>query len=371
MELLRFLVLVLVLGFSGSCVAVDFNVNDFASLVAGEVRSGDVEVSEYIDYDCPCFIADYNNGTLYEDGELRLDYESRAGIQLNIVFTDAFSLVTQAVYRAIDSEASIEWAYLSWNISPSWTFQAGRKRIPMYYYSEFQDVGLSYTWVRPPQALYGWEASNYNGGSLRYTGGVGDWNLTASVYAGSEEVDDAPYTRIYDFVAQDVKWDNIRGGDIEVSYEWFTGRFIYMTSENSITEKPDSSAFSAPATEQTVMGLALNGDFGNWFVLTEFNVNTRENSGTGLDVEAPAVMLGTGYRMGQFTPFVSWSRYWEKSADLEIYEPERFTDLSFTLRYDINASNALKFQIDQYKDKTSYGFVGDTTVMTLVYDLVF
>ena len=55
--------------------------------------------------------------------------------------------------------------------------QVGRKRIPLYYYSDFQDIGLSYPWVSPPPELYGWEVTNYNGGSLRYNDSFGDTNF--------------------------------------------------------------------------------------------------------------------------------------------------------------------------------------------------
>ncbi len=370
--MLKPIALSLLVSGSGLAEAVDYKFNGFVSVVAGQVVSGEREQgTDFNGFECPCFVADYNNGALYEDGDLAFDKETRAGIQLNVNFSDSFSVVGQAVARASTEEIKLEWIYLSWELQPGWTVQAGRKRIPMYYYSEFQDVGLSYIWVRPPQALYGWEASNYNGGSLRYTGSFGNWSVTASVYGGSEEAEEVGYTRIYDTTYQDIRWENILGGDIEVSHDWFTARFIIMTSENSITELPDSGEFSEPPTEQTVMGLAMNADFGSWFVLTEMNVNERKNEAFGLDVEAPAAMAGVGWRIGSFTPFISWSRYWDKSADLDAYEPERFVDASFTLRYDVNASNAFKLQIDKLSDESIAEFVGDTTMVTLAYDMVF
>ncbi|MDP5137152.1 hypothetical protein ORJ04_14455 [Rheinheimera baltica] len=351
---------------------ISYSFNGFGTIVAGKVLSGDVAETDYVSYQCPCFITDYNNGGIYQKNDSwSFKEESRLGAQLNVNFTDKLSLVTQVMARAVDSELSLEWAYLSYDITDKLTIQAGRKRIPLYYYSEFQDVGFAYIWLRPPQTLYGWEASNYNGANLRYTDNYSDWSMTANVYAGAETVDDAPYNDFYDTVSQDSKWDKIRGFDVELTRDWFTARFIYMMSENSTTERPDSNAFYSPPTDQTVMGLSLNADFGDWFILSEMNLNKREDKADGLVIRSPASMLGVGYRHGNWTPFISWSRFWDKSNDLELYEPERFTDTSFTLRYDINNSSSIKAQINRFNDRSLYDFVGNTTVAALSYDFIF
>ncbi|WP_019676140.1 porin [Arsukibacterium perlucidum] len=351
---------------------ISYQFNGFGTVAVGKVLSGDVADPDFVSYKCPCFITDYNNGGIYQSNDgWSIQEESRIGAQLNVNFTDRLSLVTQVMARAVDSELSLEWAYLSYDLTDKLTLQAGRKRIPLYFYSEFQDVGFAYIWLRPPQTLYGWEASNYNGANLRYTENFSDWSMTANIYAGSETVDDAPYNSLYDSVPQDSRWDKIRGVDIELNRDWFTARLIYMTSENSTTERPDSDAFYSPPTDQTVLGLSLNADFGDWFVLSEMNLNKREDKADGLTIRSPASMVGAGYRYGKWTPFVSWSRFWDKSNNLELYEPERFTDTSFTLRYDINNNSSIKAQINRLQDKSLYNFVGNSTVAAISYDFIF
>ena len=351
---------------------ISYQFNGFGTVAVGKVLSGDVADPDFVSYKCPCFITDYNNGGIYQSNDgWSIQEETRIGAQLNVNFTDRLSLVTQVMARAVDSELSLEWAYLSYDLTDKLTLQAGRKRIPLYYYSEFQDVGFAYIWLRPPQTLYGWEASNYNGANLRYTENFTHWSMTANIYAGSETVDDAPYNSLYDAVPQDSKWDKIRGLDIELNRDWFTARLIYMTSENSTTERPDSNAFYSPPTDQTVLGLSLNADFGDWFVLSEMNLNKRQDKADGLTIRSPASMLGAGYRYGKWTPFVSWSRFWDKSNNLELYEPERFTDTSFTLRYDINNNSSIKAQINRLQDKSLYNFVGNSTVAAISYDFIF
>lgn len=355
---------------TGTASAMDFNWNGFATIAGGKILSSQKNNPDYLDYDCPCFITDYNNGGIYEQGGVDFSQESRAGLQGSVQFTKDLQAVGQIMGRTVDNELSLEWAYLSYKLTPHWTLQAGRKRIPLYYYSDFQDVGQAYTWVRPPQALYGWEASNYNGASVRYNGRVGRWAIAASAFGGSEEVKDSGYARLYDTVDQDAKWDNIRGFDVEISKDWLTARFVYMQSDNYGTSKPDDGSYGEP-TEQEVMGLALNADFDDWFILSEFNVNNRTSKADDYKIDAPATMLGVGYRIGSFTPFVSYSKYWDNTNNLDAYEPERFEDWSATLRYDINSSMDLKVQYNDYKDKSLYDFVGNTKLLSVSFDIVF
>lgn len=351
---------------------VNYQFNGFGTLAAGKILSGSVAEPEYLNYNCPCFITDYNNGGIYQsDKGWSFKEESRLGVQFNLNFTDDLSFVTQVIARAVDSKLSAEWAYLSYDVNDQITVQVGRKRIPLYYYSEFQDVGFAYMWLRPPQTLYGWEASNYNGVNVRFANEFKNWDIVTNVYAGNETVKNAPYNYLYDEVGQDSRWRNIRGIDIEFSKDWFTGRIIYMKSDNSSTERPDSDAFYRPATAQTVAGLSLNGDFGDWFVLSEFNMNKRVSRAEDYVIHAPATMLAMGYRFGKWTPFVSWSRFWDKSNNLEAYEPERFIDRSVTLRYELSSSSVLKFQLNKYTDHSLYNFVGNTTVAAVSYDFIF
>lgn len=366
-------IVVLSLMTSQPALAFEYKFNGFVSLVGARIISGSGGSDEFpMGRECPCFVADYNSGALYEDGKTVFDHESRAGLQLNLSFSDQLSLITQVVARSYSEDINLEWVYLSWDLTSDWTVQVGRKRIPIYYYSEFQDVGIAYMWARPPQTLYGWEASNYNGASVRYTSSFGDWSLRASVYGGNEEVKDAGYNTIYFDEDQDSRWKNILGGDIEVSRDWFTGRLIVMTSENSNTNRPDDPAYYSPPMEQTIIGLALNADFGDWFLLSEINLNQRDFVGDDFLVKAPAYQFGVGYRFGKWTPFFSWSRYWESvNTDPDTYAPERFIDTSFTLRYDLNSSMALKFQYDDLSDESKSDFVGDTQLITIAFDMVF
>lgn len=355
--------------------------NGFGSIIATKVLSADNNDSfeEYYlqQKECPCYITDYYTGGLVnEDDGFILKNESKIGLQMRVEMTDELSFTTQLVARTITNELSLEWAYLSYQYNDNWSLQVGRKRIPMYYFSTFQDVGIAYTWVRPPQALYGWEASNYNGANISYNTNIGDTSVLISAFTGSEIIKDAGYNTLYteDLSAiDDSKWDNLKGFDVETSYEWFNARFIYQTSENYTSSKLDGIYnFSGSPSDQQVMGLAINGDFEAWFFHLEKSENQRESKEDDILVKGEASMVSIGYRLGKWTPFISWSKYWEKSDSPNYQgEKERFITKSFTLRYDVNSQNALKVQIESFDDESEYDFVGDTNVLSVSYDFVF
>jgi hypothetical protein len=379
-----FLVAILASSFVSAPLLANFDnvtFNGFGSIIATKVLSGDNNdyFEEYYltQKECPCFITDYYTGGLVtEDDGFILKNESKIGLQMRVDMTDELSFTTQLVARTIKNELSLEWAYLTYQYNENWSLQVGRKRIPMYYFSTFQDVGLAYTWVRPPQALYGWEASNYNGANISYSTNIGDIIILASAFTGSEVVTEGGYNTLYteDLSAiDDSKWDNLKGFDVEISYEWFNARFVYQTSENYTSSKLDGIYnFSGSPADQRVLGLAINGDFDTWFFHLEKSENQRETKEDDKLVKAPVSMVSLGYRMGKWTPFISWSKYSEKSDSPNYQgEKERFITKSFTLRYDVNSQNALKVQIESFDDESEYDFVGDTDVLSISYDFVF
>ncbi len=361
---------------STNSMAMDFAVNGFLTVAGGSVIDSEKNFPAYLDYECPCFITDYNQGGVYEEGDgFTLLRESRIGLQGIAAITPDLSFTTQAVMRAIDQDITLEWAYLTYSFNDNWSANFGRKRLPIYFYSEFQDIGRAYMFVRPPQTLYGWEVSNFNGVNLNYQTAWDETSMNVSLFGGEEEVKDSEYAKIYDTVTQNSKWENIGGLTVEFNYDWLTTRFIYLQSDNYLTDNdgvyPELDKYGANPLQQVISGLAFNADFGNWFLLSEYNLNDRELKEEGLSYKATNYTLGAGWRLDEWTPFINYSSYWEKSGDESVYLPERYTDLSFTLRYDIDEMSDIKIQLDKLKDKSKFDFVGDTTVISFAYDLVF
>lgn len=344
----------------------DFKVTGFLSVVGGKVISGDKDGVPILSDKCPCYTADWGNGGVYRDS-LSFKPESRAGIQLNYKPSADLSLVGQIVARATDTTPNIQWAYGGYKFNKNWELQVGRKRIPLYYYSDFQDVGLSYPWVAPPPELYGWEVTNFNGASLRYTNTYGETNVSASLFAGSETVKDPRYLLLYYPDKSEVSWKSIVGGDMEINHGALTVRGVYMTatakSKVPSLDINDSAKLSA-------YGVAMNLDLDQWFVLSELTQLERKFDAAGYSYKAPAMTFGVGVHLGEWTPFLNYAQYKESSSDTNKYAPQSFKRWSFTMKYDLDASSAIKAQVDRHTDITQ-NFGGNASVFRISYDRVF
>lgn len=349
----------------------NFKLSGFLSAIGGKVLSNNLDANysgpaAINGADCPCYVADWGNAGVYNQ-EASLKPESRAGIQVKYKLNQQVDFGAQLVIRGSDSTPNLQWAYANFKPNNNWEIQIGRKRIPLYFYSDFQDVGVAYPWISPPPELYGWEATNYNGGSLRYRGDVGDTNLSASFFAGKETVKNSLYQRLYYAGKTKVIWDNLRGGDVEISNGPFTGRVVFMQAkvstvniENDLNNRANLNAF----------GIAANFDFDSWFILTEFTKLSRKFTADHYKVQAPALTIGAGMRIGKWTPFLNFAQYIESTDDLNVYAPQSFRRESVTLRYDIDVSSAVKVQVDSQKDVTN-NFGGHVTVLRIGYDRVF
>jgi hypothetical protein len=346
-----------------------FQLRGFASIVAGRTYRS----SPQADYSgpstidsraCPCYIADWNNGGVY-DADLSFAPESRAGIQLTYRATNDLHFVAQAVTRGSHGKPSLQWAYGRYALDDHWEVQLGRMRVPLYYYSDFQDVGAAYPWIGTPPELYGWEVNNFNGASLRYRNKVAGVNLAASMFSGKETVHDSAYYALFTEGTTDVSWRNIVGADLEASRGPLTVRAVYLQAQVNTANHGDGLADDQ---RLRAYGVAANLDFGDWFVLTEATRLTRRFE--AYRVTGPAFTAGAGYRWGNWTPFINFASFTEHTTDLDWYEPSCYQRTSLTVRYDIDGRSSVKAQLDAFKD-TTHNLGDDSKVIRLAYDRLF
>jgi hypothetical protein len=347
-------------------------VTGFLSVVDGRVLSSTLDPATYSGVaaangvSVPFYTADWSNAGVYGE-KYSIAPESHAGIQVTYSLTDSVNLVGQLVVRGTDGTPEVTWAYAGYKLNKNWEVQVGRKRIPLYYYSDFQDIGVSYPWVSTPPELYGWDATNYNGASVRYSGAFGNSNVTASLFAGDESISKSAYNKLLYAGDTKVDWNNIVGTDVEFNNGPATIRAVYVKS-NTNTANADAGYDANAAL--TAYGIAANLDFDSWFILSEVTTLKREFAEARYSYTAPAFTLGVGVRLGKWTPFLNYAKYTEDSSDLLKYSPQSYQRTSATLRYDLNSASAIKMQLDCNKDVTN-NFGGDTTIFRVSYDLVF
>lgn len=370
--------------------AIDFKGSGFMTLGIGKMLGG--TQNNVSDYTCPCFISDYAQAGVFEgQGGMQFKPDSKLGLQGSASFDNQrLSITAQAVARgARNGSVNLEWLYGSYKLNEKITFQAGRKRLPMFYYSDVQDIGVALPWVHLPLGPYGWEAVNYNGINMMYQDQWSDWSATANLLAGSESKKDSGYWKIYNGRQShsDIKWANIMGGDLTLLKDWFESRLVYIQSDtqqnyadviwdpNTQTYGPASGSIYPPAKQQ-IYGLTVNTDYQNWLLRTEFiHINHP-----GLGYKDFAQLLGVGYHYGKWQPMATWSRY-KGTTVIDVLlpgvlpvSPNMQQTISLTLRYDLTTSSALKAQYDSQTDHSDPAYTpnyGNSRLLTFTYDVVF
>ena len=365
---------------------IEFTGSGFLTLAAGKILGGTPDNPgvnpQYLGYKGPHFISDWAQGGVYENGGLQYRPDTRLGLQGSAIFNPRFSVTGQVVARgARDGNVDLEWLYGSYKLDDNLTLQVGRKRLPILYYSESQDVGLSYPWVHLPPDLYGWQVVNYNGANLMYQGQIGAWSYTANIFAGTETNKDAGYWKLYNGYGKDakpkVRWSDILGGDLTVSRGWFETRFGYFQngSENSA---PVTGEY-LPKYRQKTYTLGFIIDYENWIIRNEYYVGDLSE----VDEKDYAQVYAIGYRIGKFTPVLTYSNFYQSytAGGIKNYtrdQEERHDTRSFSVRYDLSTSSDLKLQYDDYRDRSGAAFsasgqvpAGNARLISVSYDKVF
>ena len=192
---------------------IEYSGSGFLTVAVGKMLGGTHANVE--DYNCPCFISDYAQAGVY-DGRSSLQWkpDSKLGLQGSASYYN-YSVTAQVVARGATGTADLEWLYGSYNVNDKITLQVGRKRLPMFYYSDVQDLGIALPWTHLPPGPYGWEAVNYNGVNVRYQDRWNNWSAPANLLAGNESNKDSGYWKIYNGRQSQtsIKWSNIIGGD--------------------------------------------------------------------------------------------------------------------------------------------------------------
>jgi len=347
----------------------------FLTLAAGKIIGGDAQ-QDFNGYRAPMYVADYAQGGVYESGSWSMRPVSRLGLQGTAVFDPRLSLTGQAVARgARDGKVNLEWIYGNYAINDELTLQAGRKRLPLFYYSESQDVGFSYPWVHLPPGQYGWEIVNYNGANLLYRGQWGAWSAGMNVLAGNETRTDNGFWKIYNGkdTRTDSRWTNILGADLSLTRDWFETRAAYIQSD--IQDRREGDDYS-PKARQRIYSLSFRIDYRDWLVHNEYLYMDRKPVGE----EDYSYLIGVGYRMGKWLPMLTYNRYWQRLADTSSNE-ERWSVLALSLRYELTPTSAVKVQLDRWRDRNGPDFnlnsdgysvpYGNARLLSISYDMVF
>ncbi|MBE9516572.1 MAG: porin [Proteobacteria bacterium] len=309
------------------------------------------------------FLADYPKAGVYDD-ELSFKPDTSIGIQLSSSLGQDLAFTAQFISSgAKDFDTEATWGYLSYQFTPEIAIHLGRKRLPLYYYSDSFDIGFTYNWIRPPTDNYTWQISSYNGGSINYSPEWGYWDTTFTLYAGQEESNNNDLLSFLSNADVDETWKNMTGIVMEASHEWLDFRLSWMRSE---LDRVINDIVVSQNVEQTFTGTALNLHVSDFSLLTEFTRYKRPDDNIIIDTD----MISVAYRIGQFTPHITKSRFKQKE-NLSGNDENHYTR-TYGLRWDVHPSLAIKIQHDRVVDKgITMPILGNAKLYSVGLDIIF
>lgn len=132
-------------------LAEDVRWNGFLNIVGGVLKEE------------PTLAPGDNGAPKYEQYETNFtfDKQSSAGLQATMPLDDKNSVTVQIFADAAtgDYDANFKWLYLTHIASDNSMFRVGRIGSPIYYYSDFLNVGYAYHWVLPPDDVYNYDTT--------------------------------------------------------------------------------------------------------------------------------------------------------------------------------------------------------------------
>lgn len=350
------------------CLALEVNFSGYATLGMGKVLSG--EHKTFYDQQCPCYIANFPDVGVY-DRSLSFTPDTRFGLQAVAKIDDKTSLTGQVTAHGGNSlKPTLDWAYLSRDLSNTLTLQAGRKRLPLYQYSDFANLGYAYPWIRPPADLYGWQIVNYNGANLLYRNAWDDLAVRANAWMGREDdSDNRMLGKLYYGSKIEESWKNIFGSYVELTWDPFTARLVYMNNvvDRYSTDGAGARSHVTDNVRQRFYGLALGADWNNVVVKMEANRFERPT----VQDNYTASLVGVGYRIGNVLPMLTYSRFTENHPPDPSWNEIHHT-YTASVRWDVRSDMAIKFQYDRFRDQSLLTpFAGNANVLAASLDLVF
>lgn len=287
----------------------DVQINGFANLIGGMTLSDGETVYDY-------------------DDDFSFDPASVFGLQVRGEVSDKLSATAQVVGRGRDDyDADFEWAYMTYALSNNTNISAGRLRMPLFKYSASLDVGYSYHWLTPPDAVYGIDFNNIDGVRVDYSNYAGDWEYGAQLTAGRVETN----TTISGTPAL-LELENVVAVSVEATRDWFSVRSLIARGKTS-AQNAEFDGFVAglgqfspfvPTAGAAAEGFSVNEDTGtffevavdidkyDWFVGAEFTQTEVDGS---IIADNKAYYITAGLRLGKFTPHITYEVEEADNAD--------------------------------------------------------
>lgn len=360
-----------------SAQAADLRVNGFISVGVGKTLSeGDDRSASN---GKASFTADSPTDGVYDD-DFDFKPDSVYGLQVSSNLGQGLSVTGQITGAGgEDFEAKVSWAYVSYALNDEWTINAGRQRIPFFFYSDFLDVGYAYHWMRAPTETQV-VVDTLDGIQLTWQGATGDWDSRVQFYGGSSEADGDTTGKL--------GLDNSLGVVFYTSNDWLQLRATYTTTDFWGEELPTQN--EDDPVDAWFAGLAAHATFGNAFVVAEYVTYEFDDPIEGLGwTEYQGAYISLGYRIDNFTPHITFSSDKQDvenavSLDANGNNPivvadssEESESITVGVRWDFHPSAAFKLEYQTRSDesdddfKAAFGDRNDIDLISAGIDVIF
>lgn len=288
--------------------------------------------------------ADFVSSVFHPNGagytrSLSTDVDTKFGLQVSAKVTDDLTGVLQLISKQRHDgsyKPTVEWANLSYQITPDLNVRIGRVVWPLFSRSDTENVGFTNYFIRNSAELAAEMPNTFSDGvDASYRFKLGGATNTVQLLFGNSKV---KYPG--DGLALDVT--DIKGVSNVLEYGAATVHAAYMKMDYLFVfpgGPPDKVAL-------TMKSLGATYDPGTWFV-------------TGDILRAPdpfyglmsAFSVGGGYRIDQFTPYINYSQFKQVSVGSigGSVPKDKQSTASLGIRYDFMKNADLKLQYDRIK----------------------
>ncbi len=240
--------------------------------------------------------------------------DSRIGAQLTVKLAPRWSAVLQVIDEQNQDkhfQPSVEWANIKYQASADLALRFGRIALPTFIAADYRKIGYAYPWVRPPVEVYGaLTLTNSDGVDATYRWHSHGVKHVTQAFLGSTAVRIpsirmqarrlAGLTHSAEAGAASVRISVV---STELTTDLAAPLFDAMRQfgAQGVTLAERYAVVHKHAVE---LRIGASYDPGSWFAMGELGgFRSRSLLGRSTSMHASA-----GYRVGDFTPYVSYAR---------------------------------------------------------------
>ena len=329
--------------------------------------------------------ADYTSSVLKGEGAggsraWTAGLDSRIGAQVGVKLNARWSGVVQMVVEQrydLSYKPEVEWANVKYQATPDLALRVGRIALPIFLAADYRKIGYAYPWVRTPVEVYGGvPITNSDGADLSWRWQHAGIKHVTQAFVGRTKVELTDVTSVKahsiyglthtaEMGATTVRFSAFTSHvDTDIARPLFDGFRQFGPTGIAIADRYD-----VIDKRYTIIAGGVNYDPGKWFFMAEGGTT----NGHSFLAKSSGLYLSSGYRAGEFTPYLSYSRvdshapgttpaipltglpppYAAAAAQLNgglgllLKTIANQTSVSAGLRWDLRADMALKVQYDR------------------------